>query len=62
MSSPSALVDDDERRPLAYLPVGSIVVARELLPLELIEIDRAHLAAIVTERGGATGYSDFYVQ
>ena len=50
-------LSDDERRPLAYLPVGSIVVARELFPLELIEIDRAHLAAIVTERGGATGHA-----
>jgi phosphoenolpyruvate-protein kinase (PTS system EI component) len=37
--------------------VGSVVVARELFPLELIEIDRAHLAAIVTERGGATGHA-----
>jgi phosphotransferase system enzyme I (PtsI) len=50
-------LSDDERRPLAYLPVGSMVVARELFPLDLVEIDRAHLAAIVTERGGATGHA-----
>jgi len=50
-------LSDDERRPLEYLQVGSIVVARELFPLELIEIDRAHLVAIVTERGGATGHA-----
>ena len=50
-------LSDDERRSLAYLPAGSILVARELLPLELLEIDRAHLAGIVTERGGATGHA-----
>lgn len=50
-------LSDDERRPLAYLPAGSVLVARELFPLDLIEIDRAHLAAIVTERGGATGHA-----
>ncbi len=50
-------LSDDERSPLAYLPAGSVLVARELFPLELIEIDRAHLAAIVTERGGATGHA-----
>jgi phosphoenolpyruvate-protein phosphotransferase len=50
-------LSDDERRPLAYLPADSILVARELFPLDLIEIDRAHLAAIVTERGGATGHA-----
>jgi len=50
-------LSDDERRPLAYLPAGSILVARELFPLDLMEIDRAHLSAIVTERGGATGHA-----
>jgi phosphoenolpyruvate-protein phosphotransferase (PTS system enzyme I) len=50
-------LSDDERRPLAYLPADSILVARELFPLDLMEIDRAHLSAIVTERGGATGHA-----
>lgn len=50
-------LSDDERRPLAYLPAGSILVAQELFPLDLMEIDRAHLAAIVTERGGATSHA-----
>jgi phosphotransferase system enzyme I (PtsI) len=50
-------LSDDERRPFAYLPADSILVARELFPLDLIEIDRAHLSAIVTERGGATGHA-----
>ncbi len=50
-------LSDDERRPLAYLPAGSILIARELFPLDLMEIDRAHLSAIVTERGGATGHA-----
>jgi len=50
-------LSDSERRPLAYLPEGSILVARELFPLDLLEIDRGHLAAIVTERGGATGHA-----
>jgi phosphoenolpyruvate-protein phosphotransferase len=50
-------LSDDERGPLAYLQPDSILVARELFPLDLIEIDRAHLAAIVTERGGATGHA-----
>lgn len=50
-------LSDDERRPLEYLPAGSVLVARELFPLDLIEIDRAHLAAIVTERGGATSHA-----
>ncbi|MBV8136258.1 MAG: phosphoenolpyruvate--protein phosphotransferase [Deltaproteobacteria bacterium] len=50
-------LSDDERRPHAYLPADSILVARELFPLDLMEIDRAHLAGIVTERGGATGHA-----
>ena len=50
-------LSDDERRPLAYLAAGSILVARELFPLDLIEVDRGHLAAIVTERGGTTSHA-----
>jgi phosphotransferase system enzyme I (PtsI) len=45
------------RAPLANLPSGSILVARELYPADLLEIDRAHLAAILTEFGGDTGHA-----
>ena len=43
--------------PLANLPADSILVARELVPSDLLEIDRPHLAGIVTEMGGATGHA-----
>ena len=45
------------RTPLMSLPARSIVVARELFPLDLIEIDRTNLAAIVTEHGGETDHA-----
>jgi phosphoenolpyruvate-protein phosphotransferase len=45
------------RTPFASLPASSILVARELYPLELLEIDRANLAGIVTEQGGETGHA-----
>jgi phosphoenolpyruvate-protein phosphotransferase len=43
--------------PVARLPAQSILVARELYPLELVELDRSHLAGIVTEFGGETGHA-----
>ena len=45
------------RTPLARLPPSSILVARELSPLDLLEIDRANLAGIVAEQGGDTGHA-----
>jgi len=39
------------------LEAGTVLVARELLPSDMIEIDRRHLAGIVTERGGETGHA-----
>ena len=42
---------------LAYLPAAAILVAQEVFPLDLFEINRAHLAGIVTERGGETGHA-----
>jgi phosphotransferase system enzyme I (PtsI) len=50
------LLRGDAGRPV---PVerGAVLVARELLPSNLIEIDRRHLAGIVTERGGETGHA-----
>lgn len=41
---------------LADLPPESVLVARELLPSDLIELDRDHVAAIVTEQGGWTSH------
>jgi phosphotransferase system enzyme I (PtsI) len=46
----------DAERPVP-LEAGTVLVARELLPSDLIEIDRRHLAGIVTERGGETGHA-----
>ncbi|MCB1964695.1 phosphoenolpyruvate--protein phosphotransferase [Accumulibacter sp.] len=43
--------------PLAHIPAATVLVAQELFPLDLLEIDRAHLAGIVTERGGETGHA-----
>ena len=36
---------------------GTVLVARELLPSDLIEIDRKHLVGIITELGGETGHA-----
>ena len=46
-----------DRTPLSSLPGQSVLVARELYPADLVEIDRAHLAAILTELGGQTGHA-----
>lgn len=43
--------------PLAKLAPRSILVARELLPSDLLEFDRQHLVGIVTEIGGETGHA-----
>jgi phosphotransferase system enzyme I (PtsI) len=42
---------------LAKLAPESILVARELLPSDLIEFDRGHLVGIITETGGETGHA-----
>jgi phosphoenolpyruvate-protein phosphotransferase len=44
-------------KPLARLAPGSILVARELLPSDLLEFDRENLAGIITETGGETGHA-----
>ena len=43
--------------PLAQLPTGSIMVARELLPSDLLAFDRENVAGIITEVGGETGHA-----
>jgi phosphoenolpyruvate-protein phosphotransferase len=45
------------RQQLATLAPGSILVARELLPSDLLEFDRDHLVGIITETGGETGHA-----
>ena len=42
---------------LEHLPPDTILVARELLPSDLLEIDREHLVGVVTETGGETGHA-----
>src|SRR4029453_17370594 len=41
---------------IAPLPAGSVLVAVELLPSDTIDLDRAHVSAIVTEAGGETSH------
>jgi phosphoenolpyruvate-protein phosphotransferase len=50
------LLRGDAGRPVPLEP-GTVLVARELLPSDLIEIDRGHLAGIVMELGGETGHA-----
>jgi phosphoenolpyruvate-protein phosphotransferase len=42
---------------LAKLAPDSILVARELLPSDLLEFDYEHLAGMITEIGGETGHA-----
>lgn len=42
---------------LAKLAPESILVAKELLPSDLLEFDREHLVGILTETGGETGHA-----
>lgn len=46
-----------EDSPLARLPPESVVVAHEFLPSDVLELDRAHVVAFVTEQGGETGHA-----
>ncbi|MFP4144646.1 MAG: phosphoenolpyruvate--protein phosphotransferase [Phycisphaeraceae bacterium] len=43
--------------PLHHLPPSSVIVACELLPSDVLEIDRRHVVAIITERGGGTSHA-----
>ncbi len=43
--------------PLAQLAPESILVARELLPSDLLDFDRHHVVGFVTEIGGETGHA-----
>lgn len=46
-----------EARQGARLEPRSVVVARELLPSETIDLDREHVAAIITEEGGENSHA-----
>lgn len=39
------------------LPTASVIIARELLPSETLDLDRHHVVAIVTELGGENSHS-----
>jgi phosphoenolpyruvate-protein phosphotransferase (PTS system enzyme I) len=41
---------------IAPLPSGSVLIAVELLPSDTVDLDRAHVAAVVTEAGGETSH------
>ncbi len=41
---------------IAPLPPGTVLVAVELLPSDTVDLDRAHVAGIVTEVGGETSH------
>jgi len=45
-----------ERSARPELPEGAILIAEDLLPSELLSLDRTRLAGIATERGGATSH------
>jgi phosphoenolpyruvate-protein phosphotransferase (PTS system enzyme I) len=45
------------RFPLSSLPAHAVIVARELLPSEAVELSRSGLAAIVTEQGGRDSHT-----
>ena len=50
------ITSSDEEQ-LVQLEPDSILVARELLPSNLLEFDRDHLAGIITETGGETDHA-----
>jgi phosphoenolpyruvate-protein phosphotransferase (PTS system enzyme I) len=41
----------------AQLPENTVLIAKELLPSETLNIDRKNIVSIVTERGGTTSHS-----
>jgi len=44
-------------RVLRSLPLDSVLVAQELLPSDTLNLDRSHVAAIVTEHGSETSHA-----
>jgi phosphoenolpyruvate-protein phosphotransferase len=50
-------LDRQARNSLVDLPQNSVLIARELLPSETIDLDRKQVAAIVTEEGGENSHA-----
>jgi phosphotransferase system enzyme I (PtsI) len=48
---------DRAHHPLAQLPAGVVVVAERLLPSDTVFLDRAHVGAMVTERGSDNSHA-----
>ncbi len=48
---------DEGQSPLAELPPGSVVVAKDLMPSETVGMDRENVAGIASERGGPTSHA-----
>ena len=48
---------DECKSPLASLPPGSVIIARDLMPSDTVCMDRENVAGIATERGGATSHA-----
>lgn len=46
----------NESNSVAPLPPGTVLVAVELLPSDTLDLDRSHVAALVTEVGGETSH------
>lgn len=42
---------------LAHLPPNTVLVARDLLPSDVLELDRRHVVGVVTEVGGEIGHA-----
>ncbi|MDQ3960131.1 MAG: phosphoenolpyruvate--protein phosphotransferase [Pseudomonadota bacterium] len=50
-------ITEFEARQLTRLGPETVLVARELLPSDLLELDRKHIVGSVTELGGETGHA-----
>ncbi len=51
------ILKGEKEKNLSSLPENSIVVAKDLLPSDTATIDRAHVAGIITEAGGAASHT-----
>lgn len=47
----------DPHQALRNLPPDSVLVVEELLPSDTLNLDRSHVAAIISERGGETSHA-----
>jgi phosphoenolpyruvate-protein phosphotransferase len=47
----------EQRNQLSKLPENTILIARELLPSDTLDLDRAHVVGIVVEQGGSQSHT-----